>query len=564
MRKLLALILCICMLFTFAACGPKPAEPSGGSDDPGTDEPTGGDPGEVSEAGYFSLGTEYTVNDFVKVALIKVETTDKAYASHQGRLYEGKGTFVDAVLAWDNISADEQYSDDMVVFTATDPSGREYSDAAVYIEDMDSGDRPTSNVVAWGSVASKDSTRLHCIVPVESGMNNLTLRFVIQNQAYCYDYTVGEECTAAKTLRVGDSIEASGKARLVFNGIDYTRMLNPSDTSSSYYSIGVQGPNSENNTFFVAKFTLTNLKQEEVDVQQIVNMGVRYDDGVTYCCGPYDEGGEVETSFDGIPGFDNAIGALESKPFFFLIQVPKDNVEMGFTLTVILGGKDYVYKASANEIVPAKETAPALSAETLKAGATVSFGKYEQDNVTENGAEPIEWLVLGAEDGCYLLISKFALEEKPFYSEYKDAMWEDSVIRIWLNGTFKETAFSADEQALIQTKLIPAEVGNNSKLSYGSDTFDDVFLLSTKEAQYYFPTDDERLCGGTEYVIKTGEALANDRKLVDGRPAVYWWLRNHSDNPCASGAVSEEGTCIAGTVTNNHWCIRPAIWVKVN
>ena len=37
-------------------------------------------------------------------------------------------------------------------------------------------------------------------------------------------------------------------------------------------------------------------------------------------------------------------------------------------------------------------------------GDKVTFGKYEQDNKTSNGTEPIEWDVLDKKGNAYLLI----------------------------------------------------------------------------------------------------------------------------------------------------------------
>ena len=44
-------------------------------------------------------------------------------------------------------------------------------------------------------------------------------------------------------------------------------------------------------------------------------------------------------------------------------------------------------------------------AETIAAGDTVVFGRYEQDNNMENGPEPIEWIVLNVDDGKALLLT---------------------------------------------------------------------------------------------------------------------------------------------------------------
>ena len=51
---------------------------------------------------------------------------------------------------------------------------------------------------------------------------------------------------------------------------------------------------------------------------------------------------------------------------------------------------------------------------SCKIGDTVSFGSYEQDNNTENGAEAIEWIVLDVEGENVLLLSKYGLDAQAY------------------------------------------------------------------------------------------------------------------------------------------------------
>ncbi|MBP3696995.1 MAG: hypothetical protein J6J45_05560, partial [Clostridia bacterium] len=66
-------------------------------------------------------------------------------------------------------------------------------------------------------------------------------------------------------------------------------------------------------------------------------------------------------------------------------------------------------------------------------GDYITFGSYEQDNDLSNGKEPIEWLVLDKQDGKVLVISKYALDAKPYNDEYVDVTWETCTLRSWLN-----------------------------------------------------------------------------------------------------------------------------------
>ena len=72
----------------------------------------------------------------------------------------------------------------------------------------------------------------------------------------------------------------------------------------------------------------------------------------------------------------------------------------------------------------------------IKVGDYVNFGTYEQDNNTSNGKEEVEWLVLEVKDGKALIISKYALDCKPYNTGLTGATWETCTLRKWLNNNF--------------------------------------------------------------------------------------------------------------------------------
>lgn len=136
-------------------------------------------------------------------------------------------------------------------------------------------------------------------------------------------------------------------------------------------------------------------------------------------------------------------------------------------------------------------------------GTFVTYGVYEQDNVAENGMEPIEWRVLENTGDSVLLMSRYVLDGVPFSNAYDtydynpyDVTWETCNLRNWLNTTFYTTAFDADEQNRILTvknSNTPSEKYqfniSAKKVVYGNDTFDKVFVLSVDEVARYFPQD---------------------------------------------------------------------------
>ena len=65
------------------------------------------------------------------------------------------------------------------------------------------------------------------------------------------------------------------------------------------------------------------------------------------------------------------------------------------------------------ELVVTNDDAVAVF-ETLTEGEEVEFGRYEQDNVLENGKEAIEWLVVDVQPEKALLVSQYGLDCKPY------------------------------------------------------------------------------------------------------------------------------------------------------
>ena len=93
----------------------------------------------------------------------------------------------------------------------------------------------------------------------------------------------------------------------------------------------------------------------------------------------------------------------------------------------------------------------------IKVGDYIKFGAYEQDSDTSNGKEEIEWLVLEVKDGKALVISKYALDCKPYNESYTEVTWETCTLRSWLNNDFINAAFSAVEKTMIPTVTVSVD-----------------------------------------------------------------------------------------------------------
>ncbi len=193
-------------------------------------------------------------------------------------------------------------------------------------------------------------------------------------------------------------------------------------------------------------------------------------------------------------------------------------------------------------------------------GDIITFGTYEQDNNISNGKEPIEWQVISKENNKLFIISKKALDCQKYNDFYTDVTWETCSLRSWLNNTFLNTAFSEKERSLIQNTTVFADKNPEYDTDPGNQSDDKVFLLSIKEAEKYFATDELRKCEPTDYVV------SNEAYTGMNTNNCWWLLRSPGgyQNMVAYIYGGGEVSCAGYFVDNDFGCIRPAMWIKLD
>ena len=203
---------------------------------------------------------------------------------------------------------------------------------------------------------------------------------------------------------------------------------------------------------------------------------------------------------------------------------------------------------------------PRPSTAMKKSGNIVTFGRYEQDNKSSNGKKDIEWIVLANEGNRSLLISRYALDCRPYNKGYKDVTWESCSLRSWLNSTFLNTAFSADEQkAILKTTVDNSESQGNSswRTSGGYNTEDQIFLLSYAEAGKYLGSKSARACKSTSYAKAEGAYINKSGNC-------WWWLRSPGDSQSYAAYVGTDGSLgSTDSVDIGSNAIRPALWINL-
>lgn len=206
-------------------------------------------------------------------------------------------------------------------------------------------------------------------------------------------------------------------------------------------------------------------------------------------------------------------------------------------------------------------------------GDLVEFGSYEQDNKKETADEAIVWRVIdrkvNGDSKKLLLISEKVLDAHAFDTELKGAKWATSDLRTFLNGSFIEAAFSAEEQAkLIETENATADNGRYI-VDSGEDSTDKVFVLSKEEAEQYLAKRGWQKAEATVYSQNRdgiGGEYDHGVTVDPDYGTAAWWLRNAGENDINAmymyyyGAVCEEGTLVRNTFVG----VRPCVWVDVS
>ena len=202
----------------------------------------------------------------------------------------------------------------------------------------------------------------------------------------------------------------------------------------------------------------------------------------------------------------------------------------------------------------------------IKVGDTYTFGAYEQDNSTSNGKEAIEWTVLDKDGMSLLLISKQALDCQQYNTSYTDVTWESCSLRKWMNGTFLNKAFNAEEQAQIQNTTVSADKNPEYNTNPGNATTDKVFLLSINEVEKYFNSDEARKCAPTAYAKAQGAYTSDSYKTASGAATCWWWLRSPGFNQLYAARVSNDGSVgyFGDHVLDDNDAVRPALWINLD
>ena len=152
-----------------------------------------------------------------------------------------------------------------------------------------------------------------------------------------------------------------------------------------------------------------------------------------------------------------------------------------------------------------------------------------------------------------LIISKNTLDAKAYDNSCLPITWEECTLRTWLNKDFLNAAFSAAEQAGIETTTVDnskAQGYSRYSTNGGNNTQDKIFLLSCAEAGKYFGSDSARVSTPTKYA--KAQSSYSD----------MWWLRSPGYYSFYAALVNSDGSGNDDRVDFTRG-VRPALWVNL-
>lgn len=202
----------------------------------------------------------------------------------------------------------------------------------------------------------------------------------------------------------------------------------------------------------------------------------------------------------------------------------------------------------------------------LEVGSSVYFGAYPQEKgdseYNTRDYDSIEWVVLASNGGTATLISKYALDSRPFHNRKEATCWAYCSLREWLNEDFYDMAFSREQKKLINTSYSYSSPNPVYKdTAVGPDTEDQVTILNAFEADSslgYWDLNYQRFCKPTDYAVEHGA-------FQDDKSGCWWWVNTPgiTQKDCASTNSDGSMDYDDGSVNSAHGCVRPVINITI-
>ena len=213
-----------------------------------------------------------------------------------------------------------------------------------------------------------------------------------------------------------------------------------------------------------------------------------------------------------------------------------------------------------------------------KADATFG-GRFGDNTYRYFKWEKIKWRVLKNEGSTLFVMADMGLDCEQYHKSVVKVTWETCDLRKWLNDSFYNAAFTADEQKAV---ILQDVVNDDNWMTYadgGNDTKDNVYLLAIDEVRNL----DYGFCIATANFSPSRQLQISDYTVAKGSSrseweaylgTTNWWLRSPGSRGRDLGEVgyaSDAATCsyvgevnLEGTgVTFNGWAVVPVLHIDI-
>jgi len=231
---------------------------------------------------------------------------------------------------------------------------------------------------------------------------------------------------------------------------------------------------------------------------------------------------------------------------------------VGITNTTVNSDGDLIITYSDGTTQNAGRVIPQdTSSDEYAIGSIVTMGKYEQDNNTSNGPEPIKWIVVQNTGDKALLLSQYVLE----YMAMSNSSYGGSSVKSFLTGEFYDNAFTVDEKQKIEMSRI---LDPDGSLSQSTNT---VFVLSYNEMTALSLNNIDLWPMFSDYVTSKGASVDDGVWLRD----IYDGDKTTNDCFCTYRAyngvilIQSPYASVARTeASKDTKCgVRPAMWISI-
>jgi hypothetical protein len=222
---------------------------------------------------------------------------------------------------------------------------------------------------------------------------------------------------------------------------------------------------------------------------------------------------------------------------------------------------------------------------------------YYQNKVYWFKYEPIKWNILKTETNKALIISDLVLDSQDYNyttssrsgaTDYQGNSTTDNVyannymyshIRSWLNQTFYDTAFNTLEKEIIEITEVDNSVtstDSSNNLYVCSNTFDYIFLLSSGEANTYYPYIRTMFSDGPSRRRAQSTDYAKSQGEIGPNTTAYYWLRLKSYYSSSLTSYYDRNTLYVSYISANGdiygdyqsavdrlYGVRPVCWINL-